>query len=158
MKAFFALLISSVCGATRLEVRDRQPTEWRAPSPSTAHSAPSSAEASTPGQREDRSRQGTSLEIAANRSAIVVGVVDENYQGCTVDLTCYLRLRLDRSEVRVVYGRGDGAKCTNEKAARQGFEVKKGQRVKAYGQYAKLGKLHIVSTCPSEGFYILLIK
>jgi hypothetical protein len=63
-------------------------------------------------------------------------------------------MKHETEEVRVVYVPAEGQSCLNRKAVDSGFRVEKGQKVKVYGAYRKIGKLHMVSTCPSESFYI----
>lgn len=110
---------------------------------------------SNPQSVQPDDNQNTTLEIDNEGRATVVGTVLENNKGCTVDLKCYLRLQMGDEEIRIIYGSGEGDICSNAKATEQGFKIQKGQKIKAYGTYRKLGKQHFMSTCPSDAFYIL---
>ena len=100
----------------------------------------------------------TSLSIGNDGTAIVVGPVVENVKKCTVDLSCFLKLKFHDEEIHVLYVTSEGDRCINEQASRQGLEVKKDHRIEALGQYNKQGKLHILSTCPSKAFYIKVLS
>jgi hypothetical protein len=99
----------------------------------------------------------TTLSIGKDDTATVKGPILDNIKQCTVDLDCYLKMRFQDQDVHVVYVTNEGQRCINEQAAKQGFAIKKGQRVEAHGQYRKEGDLHLLSTCPSNAFYIKLL-
>lgn len=99
----------------------------------------------------------TSLTISKDNTAVVKGPVLDNIKKCTVDLSCYLEMKFQNETVHVVYVTAEGQPCVNEQGSRQGINIKKGQRVEAYGQYHKEGQLHIISTCPSGTFYIKIL-
>ena len=99
----------------------------------------------------------TIISIGRDGTATIVGTVQENVKRCTVDLSCYLRLRFQDQEVKVLYVPSEGNACVNDQASRQGFAVKKDQLIEARGEYHREGKLHIISTCPSKSFYIKVL-
>lgn len=122
--------------------------------PSSFWTTPNAADALTNSNQTDS--QDTKLTVT-NDTATVVGIVDENVKRCTVDLSCYLELRFQGEAVNVVYVNTEGKACPNEKASHQGLAVKRGQRVEAHGQYQKEGNVHLISTCPSNNFYIKVL-
>jgi hypothetical protein len=97
------------------------------------------------------------VKVGNDGTATVSGTVLENIKKCTVDLKCYLLLKKGDEEIRVIYGSGEGSNCLNDKATDAGFQVKKGQKINAYGSYGKLGKRYIISTCSSNDFYIKVL-
>lgn len=99
----------------------------------------------------------TIITIGRDGTATIIGTVRENVKRCTVDLSCYLRLKFQDQDVKVVYVTGEGSRCNNEQAANHGLAVKKDQRVEAHGEYHREGSLHIISTCPSNSFYIKVL-
>src|SRR6185369_1823848 len=103
------------------------------------------------------SSSDTIITIGKDGTATIIGTVQENVKRCTVDLSCYLRLKFQDYDVKVVYVTGEGARCINEEASNRGLAVKKDQRIEAHGQYHREGKLHIISTCPSNSFYIKVL-
>jgi hypothetical protein len=99
----------------------------------------------------------TKLSISKDGTATVTGIVQENVKRCTVDLSCYLRLKFQDQELKVLYVTSEGEPCVNDQASEHGLAVKKDQRIEAHGKYHKEGKLHIISTCPSKSFYIKIL-
>jgi hypothetical protein len=108
-------------------------------------------------QTAEPDERDTSLNIGKDGTATVVGHVVENIKQCSVDLTCYLKVKVHDKEVHIVYVPDDGQQCVNEQASRQGFATKKGDLIKAHGQYRKQDQVHIVSTCSSKAFYIKIL-
>ena len=99
----------------------------------------------------------TIITIGKDGTATIVGTVQENVKRCTVDLSCYLRFKFQDQDVNVVYVTSEGTRCINEEASNRGMAVKKDQVVEAHGEYHREGKLHIISTCPSNSFYIKVL-
>ncbi|HYH47487.1 MAG TPA: hypothetical protein VEG34_17535 [Thermoanaerobaculia bacterium] len=93
-----------------------------------------------------------SLEVKGDGTARLVGVVLENDRGCEVDAICRLIVDAGGKRAFVVYHGGEAVRCVNREAVRQGFAVKAGDRVEAYGDYEVSGPT--VSTCGSERYYI----
>ena len=75
---------------------------------------------------------------------------------CTIrDLPCFLRMEVEGKEILLVYHEGESATpCFNDEAIRIGFEVKAGQSIRARGEYRKEEDIVIISTCPSNDYYI----
>ena len=76
----------------------------------------------------------------------IAGRVVENSTACTVDATCYLRIRFADTVIAALYGTGDVAEppCTIERAVSdRAFEVGRGARV-----------VVTLSACGSEGYYL----
>ena len=101
-----------------------------------------------PGQGND------GLSLADDGTAIATGIVLENNQGCRVDASCYLQLKIKDKQARVIYHPGESEVKINESAYRQGATTKKGAHVKVYGRYRKSGNLIIIETYSSEAFFI----
>lgn len=104
-----------------------------------------------------QSNSETTLSIGKDGTATVVGIVHENVKRCTVDLSCYLKLKFQDQDVKVLYVTSEGTRCINGQASERGLAVKKDQRIEAHGEYHKEGKLHMISTCPSNSFYIKVL-
>lgn len=94
------------------------------------------------------------LEVK-NGTARVVGAVVTNDRGCEVDAICRLILDVGGRQVTVIYHGGEAVRCLNHEAIRQGFAIEPGNRVEAYGAYEESGP--IISTCPSESYYLRLL-
>ncbi|HEU5414066.1 MAG TPA: hypothetical protein VFW31_09930, partial [Candidatus Angelobacter sp.] len=87
-------------------------------------------------------------------TATVTGIVLENNQGCRVDASCYLRLRVGSDEIRVIYHPGEGEGHVNKAAYQQGVSVAKGAHVEVYGRYSKRADVAMIETFSSDKFYI----
>lgn len=95
---------------------------------------------------------------ATDGSLRITGVVVENDHGCVRDLPCLLRVDVEGREVLVVYHEGESSDpCPNTAATKVGFEVQEGQRIAARGRYRQEGSTVIISTCPSEDYFIELL-
>jgi len=107
--------------------------------------------------RAQSNNSETIISIGRDGTATIVGTVQENVKRCTVDSSCYLRLKFQDQDVKVLYVPSEGSVCVNEQASRQGLAVQKDQLIEARGAYHREGKLHIISTCPSKSFYIKVL-
>ena len=96
------------------------------------------------------------LEVKGDGTARVVGTVVENNRGCEVDGICRLTVDAGGRRITVVYHEGEMPPCVNPEAIRQGFALKPGDRVEAYGAYQESGPT--ISTCPSESYFLRRIE
>lgn len=99
---------------------------------------------------------GGGLEVKKDGTARVVGTVVENRRDCEVDAICRLLVDAGGRRVTVIYHGGEGDPCVNTEAVRQGFALKPGNRVEAYGAYQESGPT--ISTCPSESYFLRRVE
>lgn len=97
-------------------------------------------------------RSGGLLEVKGDGTARVVGAVVENRRDCEVDGVCRLTVDAGGRRVTVVYHGGEAVRCVNREAVQQGFAMKPGDRVEAYGAYQESGPT--ISTCASESYFL----
>lgn len=102
--------------------------------------------------------QQDQLELGSDGTATATGTVIENYLGCRIDVACYLRLRVGKKEVRIIYHPGESEGHLNKNAYEQGAKANKGGRVTAYGQYRKRGTIEAIETFSSDAFYIRILS
>jgi hypothetical protein len=99
-------------------------------------------------------KEQNTLKINSDGTALVVGVVAENYLGCVRDISCYLRLGVSGDEVRIIYNGGEGEGCVNQKNADKGIAIKPGTVISALGRYVRKSQLHLINVCASSNYYL----
>jgi len=92
-------------------------------------------------------KEKASLEYG--KTITIQGEVSENNFGCTADLACYLLVKTKQGLVRVDYS--ISRKQCNQKAAKLGMEIEKGDKVKAFGIVTED---YILSTCDADNYYL----
>jgi hypothetical protein len=102
-----------------------------------------------PGQSAARSRYEIGKEVEAE------GAVSENVLGCRRDGACYIRLKTSEGEVTAVYAVPMGTPCVNEKAMREGMEIRKGERIRVFARATGPTEL---STCDDPKYFFATIK
>jgi hypothetical protein len=98
------------------------------------------------------------LKVGSDGTATVTGIVLENNHGCEVDASCYLQLRVGSKNVRVVYHPGAAERVANTVAVKEGYAVKQGDHVKAYGRYRKQQNKESIETYTSGASYIHILS
>ena len=100
----------------------------------------------------------STLKINSDGTAMVAGVVVENYLGCVRDIWCYLRVDVPDGEVRVIYDNGEGegkeGGCYNQENGDIGMIIKPGTKIKALGSYNRKKSLHLINVCTSSDYYL----
>ena len=74
-----------------------------------------------PTQPASDTAQPPSLEVLADGTARVAGVVVSNHRLCEMDAQCWLVLAIGEVEATVVYHEGEGGSCFNEAAIKAGL-------------------------------------
>lgn len=95
------------------------------------------------------------LKANSDGTAIVTGMVLENSHSCERDGVCYLRLRVDNTEVGVVYVGAEGEKTPHVRNTDQDWKIEKGDHVDAYGRSQGKNQIEVYS---SETFYIRVLN
>jgi hypothetical protein len=113
------------------------------PSPTALNRSGTALSTNTP-----RSTPG---ELTMDEETIIRGVITENYLGCTLDVSCFLRLRDNVQEIVVIYHLGEYPRCLNEKAVDFGLEARVGDEIEVFG---KVTANREISTCDSRDYYI----
>jgi hypothetical protein len=98
------------------------------------------------------------LKVGSDGTATVAGIVLENNHGCEVDASCYLQLRIGNKDIRVVYHPGAAERVVNTVAVKEGYTVKHGDHIKAYGRYRKQENKDIIETYTSGASYIRVLS
>jgi len=98
---------------------------------------------------------GDELKVSDNGKAYVKGEVIENNLGCRVNVSCYFRLEVNNQNIEVVYHEGDVSVGCQSKQSTGLEEVKRGERIQAYGDYKKNGNLYYINTCGSRDYFVL---
>lgn len=85
---------------------------------------------------------------------IVTGKVIDIQLGHIVNGESHFILKLENENIEVIYHYGEWPPCKNEKAANQGEQIQKGDKVEVFGKYTKSKQLKVLSTCDSLSYYI----
>ena len=84
----------------------------------------------------------------------VRGTVVENVRECTIDLTCFLQMRLSGGTISIVYGTGRFDPCPNGNVE-GAFALVKGDEVVVFGEVTGYKTM---STCESDRYYIRKVE
>lgn len=107
-----------------------------------------------PGGGSRTAAPAAGLEVADDGTVVARGVVEENRRHCVVDGLCFLVLAVGDLRLQVIYVEAEADPCPNRAAADAGFAAEPGDRLEVHGAYRDAEGGGIVSTCPSESFYI----
>ena len=98
---------------------------------------------------------GYLLHLHGDGTASVRGVVTENHLGCVADGECYFRLKMESTEVRVVYSPGETAQpVANIAQASALMKVRPGAEIEAFGFHSEHRGVHFVDVYSKAEFFV----